>query len=229
MANKSPRKIVAEVGHGSRLSDLAYVRILTGLYERRLSAGSFVSQSELVELIGVPVAPLRDALRVLEAEGIVTIHPRTGIQFVRPGPELTRSTFQFRSIIETAAVAVYADMATDAEINELAGRHSEAEAAVEHDGLTPRILEELEALEQLLHGSIVASLQNPLVDSSYKRIRNYLRLLRLDQRMAASLVLRSLGEHAAIIEACRKRNATEAVVAIKAHFNGALQRTLGLY
>ena len=81
------------------------------LFERRLPAGAFVSQSELVELTGVPVAPLRDALRVLEAEGMLTIHPRPGIQFVKPGLELTRSTYQFRGIIERPRSRVYAETA----------------------------------------------------------------------------------------------------------------------
>ena len=42
------------------------------------------------------------ALRVLEAEGILTSHPRSGIQFVKPGLELTRSTYQFRGITHRA-------------------------------------------------------------------------------------------------------------------------------
>ncbi len=48
--------------------------------------------------------PLRDALRILEAEGVLTIHPRAGIEFLKPDLELARSsTYQFRSIIERAA------------------------------------------------------------------------------------------------------------------------------
>src|SRR5690606_2507750 len=98
---------------GGRLSDLAYDRILERLFDRTLPAGAFVSQSQLVELLGVPVAPLRDALRVLEAEGIVTIQPRSGIQFVKPGLELTKSTYQFRTMIERAAVRVFAEAGDD--------------------------------------------------------------------------------------------------------------------
>ena len=91
---------LAEAQPGGRLSDLAYTRILENLFDRRLPAGAFVSQNDLVKLLGIPVAPLRDALRVLEVEGILTIHPRSGIQFVKPGLELTKSTYQFRTIIE---------------------------------------------------------------------------------------------------------------------------------
>jgi DNA-binding GntR family transcriptional regulator len=229
LAGKSPRKSVAAVGEGTRLSDLAYTLVLELLFERRLPTGSFVSQSHLVDLTGVPVAPLRDALRVLEAEGILTIHPRTGIQFVKPGMDLTRSTYQFRGIIESAAVAIFAETAADAEIDAIDVRHRSAVATVDQDGITPTLLNELEDLENLLHGSIVASLNNPLIENNYRRIRNYLRLIRLDRRLTSPLVLRSLKEHLAILEACQRRNAANAVAALQAHFSAALQRALGLY
>lgn len=229
MASKIPRKSVAVLGEGSRLSDVAYARILEILFERRLPAGAFVSQAELVALTGVPVGPLRDALRVLDAEGVVTIHPRTGIQFVKPGMELTRSTYQFRGIIESAAVATFAETAPDTEIEMIERRHREVIDRVQRDGLPPRALSELEALEDLLHGSIVTTLNNPLIDSSYRRVRNYLRLIRLDRRITPPLALRSLREHAAILEACRRRNPTDAVAALRAHFSAALQRSLGFY
>src|SRR5579872_530633 len=67
---------------GGRLSDLAYDRILEALFDRRVEAGAFVSQNDLVNLLGIPLAPLRDALRVLQAEGVLVIHPRSGIRFV---------------------------------------------------------------------------------------------------------------------------------------------------
>lgn len=229
MANKNPRKQSVAVGKGARLSDLAYARILEGLFARKLPAGAFVSQSELVELTGVPVGPLRDALKTLEAEGILTIHPHTGIQFVKPGMELTRATYQFRSMIESAAVAVFAENASDADLAELGLRHREVSAAVERDGLTPENMWQLEELEDLLHGSIVAILNNPLADTSYRRVHNYLKLIRLDRKVTVPLVLRSLREHEAIIEACRKRSAPDAVAALQAHFTAALQRNLGLY
>ena len=130
------KQSVAEVGSGIRLSDVAYTRLLEIIFEKRLPAGAFVSQNELVELIGVPVGPLRDALRSLEADGIVTIHPRAGIEFIKPGLELARATYQFRGIIETAAVAVYSETADEAEMEDVERRHLLTIAAVEAKGLT---------------------------------------------------------------------------------------------
>ena len=216
-------------GARPRLSDLAYERILQVLFERRLPAGAYVSQHELVELTGVPVGPLRDALRVLEVEGILTIHPRAGIEFVKPGLELTRATYQFRTIIEGAAVAVYAETGDEAAMEEIERRHRAAVVMIETEGLTPTARDELERLEDLLHNSIVASLSNPLIDTSYRRIHNYLRLVRLDRKLTAPLALRSLREHIVVVEACRNRDASAAQAAIQVHFANALQRSMGLY
>jgi len=216
-------------GRRPRLSDIAYQRVLEVLFERRLPAGARVSQNELVELTGVPVGPLRDALRVLEAEEILTIHPRAGIEFVKPGLELTRATYQFRSIVEGAAVAVYAETADEAAVMELERRHVDAVAMIESEGLSQAARDELGRLEELLHNSIIASLSNPLIDSSYRRIYNYLRLVRLDRKLTAPLALRSLREHLAIIEACRRRDAAAAQNALQVHFSNALQRNMGLY
>lgn len=163
MASKSPRKMVAAIGQGTRLSDRLQPD-LEVLFERRLPAGAFVSQSQLAEMTDVPIAPLRDALRIPESEGVLTIYPRTGIQFTKPGLELTRSTYQFRSIIETAAVAQFAESASDAEIAELEKRHLQAIERIERNGLSPDEIIGLEELETALHGSIVACLNNPLIE-----------------------------------------------------------------
>lgn len=227
MAGTKLRAVEAE--SGLRLSDVAYTRILEILFERRLPAGAFVSQNELVELTGVPVGPLRDALRTLEADGIVIIHPRAGIEFIKPGLELARATYQFRGIIEAAAVAVYSETGDESEMADLERRHLTVISTVEEAGLTDEVREELEALEALLHNAIVASLRNPIIERSYRRVHNYLRILRLDRKVTVPLVLRSLREHLAIITACRRRDPNEAQAALATHFANALQRNMGLY
>lgn len=213
----------------SRMSDIAYTRILETLFARQIPAGAFVSQNELVKLLGIPVAPLRDALKVLETEGVVTIQPRSGIQFVKPGLELTRSTYQFRTIIERAAVAVFAETGDEAEIAEIERQHLEVIADLEAGGLTEALKLRLEDLEQLLHNAIIGSLANPLIETSYKRMHNYLRLVRLDRRLTVPLAMRSLREHMEIIAACKARDPEAAMDAVVAHFTVALQRHMGMY
>ncbi|WP_436015496.1 GntR family transcriptional regulator [Rhizobium sp. LjRoot254] len=210
------------------MSDLAYERVLEALFERKVQAGSFVSQGELSEIVDVPVAPLRDALRVLEAEGILTIHPRSGIQFVRPGFELTRATYQFRLILERAAVRIFAEEGDEDLIVAMGRRHKDLIETIASNGLTTADLLEMEELERLLHNAVIGILRNPLIESSYRRMHNYLRLLRLDRKLTAPIVLRTLKEHVEIVEACRKRDADRAESALDAHFQAAMQRSLGL-
>lgn len=175
VTRKRPAGALLEIETEGRLSETAYRRILELLFDRRLPAGAFVSQNELVQLTGVPVAPLRDALRILEAEGVLTIQPRSGIQFVKPGLELTKSTYQFRTIIERAAVRVFAETANDEILAALKQSHAALQRRIEKDGLNEKALTELERLEGQLHNSVIGILRNPLIESSYRRIRNYLR------------------------------------------------------
>lgn len=220
---------VMEIETSGRRSDAAYVRILELLFDRRLPAGAFVSQNQLVRLTGVPVAPLRDALRVLEAEGVLTIQPRSGIQFVKPGLELTKSTYQFRTIIERAAVRVFAETAEDETLAALKQGHEALKERIKKSGLNEQALTELERLEGDLHNSVIGILRNPLIDSSYRRMHNYLRLIRLDRRWTGPLALRSIREHLAIIDACKARDPDAAEAALLAHFTAALQRHMGLF
>jgi DNA-binding GntR family transcriptional regulator len=220
-------EVVEEPIAVQRLSDLAYDRILEALFDRRVEAGAFVSQGELSEIVDVPVGPLRDALRVLEAEGILSIHPRSGIQFIRPGLELTRATYQFRSIIERTAVRAYAEQGDEAEIEAISRRHATLIEAIASKGLGQGELMEMESLEHVLHNAVIGILRNPLIDISYRRMHNYLRLLRLDRKLTAPIALRTLKEHVEIIAACKARDAARAEAALDAHFQAAMQRNLG--
>src|ERR1043165_5549728 len=98
-------------GDGRRLSEVAYQAILEGLFTRKGPAGAYLSQNDLVQLLGLPVQPIRDALRILETEGVLTIHPRAGIEFLNPDLELARSTYEFRSLLRRAAARVHAERA----------------------------------------------------------------------------------------------------------------------
>jgi DNA-binding GntR family transcriptional regulator len=228
MARKPERAADNGARNSRRLSDIAYSRILENLFDGQLPAGAFVSQNDLVMLLGIPVGPLRDALRVLEAEGVLRIHPRSGIEFVKPGLELTRSTYQFRTIIERAAVRIFAERAPFELLKELRAEHEALIARLVSGEIDNDSLRELERLEGRLHNSIVGIMTNPLIESSYRRMHNYLRLVRLDRRLTAPLALRSLDEHMQIIDACIARDADRAEAAVRAHFTEALQRHMGI-
>jgi DNA-binding GntR family transcriptional regulator len=213
---------------GRRLSEVAYRAILEGLFTRKVPTGAFLSQSDLVRMLGVPVQPLRDALRILEAEGVLTIHPRAGIEFLKPDLELARSTYQFRSIIERAAARTYAETGDAAAIAQLIQDHEALIEQITAKGLAPENMVTLQALEDRLHGEMLASLRNPLIETTARQLKNYLILIKLDRRITTPLALRALREHMEVLDACRRREADLAEAALVRHFQAALQRILGM-
>jgi DNA-binding GntR family transcriptional regulator len=88
---------------------------------------------------------------------------------------------------------------------------------------------ELEAIEGVFHGGIVAILKNPLILANNRRLENYMRLVRLDRTSTSPLVLRTVREHITVLEACIARDADRAEAALIAHLQSALQRNLGLF
>ena len=211
-----------------RLSGTARKLIMDALFARRIPAGSFVSQGELVELLGIPIQPLRDALRVLEAEGIVTIHPRSGIEFVKADMELIRSTYQFRLIIECAGVRTYTEKATKEDIERLLADHLTFIDDIEKNGLHENTLSRLHEIESSFHGNLIQALANPLIETTEKRLHNYTSLILVDRRETAPLIIRTLREHVKVLEACRSRNVESAVAEMTAHLTSAMHRSMGL-
>ncbi|MET0365865.1 MAG: GntR family transcriptional regulator [Sphingobium sp.] len=211
-----------------RLGEVAYRTILAGLFDRRVSAGSFISQGELGDLLGLPVQPLREALRVLETEGILKIHPRSGIEFLKADLELTRSTYQFRSVIERASVRVFAETAEAEEITALIDAHRALLEQVQAEGATEAVNDEMEALEQRFHGAMIAAMRNPLIETTARRLKNYVAVIRLDIRATAPRVIRTINEHLAVLEPCLARDPDAAEQALSQHFQMAMQRFLGM-
>jgi DNA-binding GntR family transcriptional regulator len=210
------------------LADKAYRAILQALFDRTIAAGAEFSQSELMARLNLTAQPLRDALLKLEAEGVVTIHARSCIRFVKADLELARATYQFRSLIERAGVRAFAEMGDAKLIEELVSGHSELAARIEAEGLIDELADMLDDLETRFHGAILSALRNPLIETTARRLKNYITLVRLDWLVTAPLALRTLREHLEVLHACARRDADAAEAALTVHFQLALQRLLGM-
>jgi DNA-binding GntR family transcriptional regulator len=209
-----------------RLSDAAYRAVLQALFDRRVAAGAFVSQGELSRITGCPIGPLRDALKVLEADGVLEIHPRSGIQFVRPGVDLTRSTYQFRGILERAAVRVFADSAPLEQIERIVEAHEALLNDLAHAPRAEDLPERSASLETMFHGGVVGSLDNRQIDAAHRRLATLLRIIRLESAWNPRTIGITMREHLDVLERARARDLEGAEDAMRRHLNGALQRHL---
>lgn len=241
MAQKAVRKrkdssagkngVASEVADekSNSLSQAAYDKILQWVFEKKLTPGAFMSQSELSKLMDIPMQPLRDALKVLEGENMLTIHPRSGIQFRKPDLEFLRDTYQFRTIIETAAARNFAQFGDDELIQTLIDEHRELIKLVDEQGLTDEVLALIEQNEQRFHGAMISSLRNEFVEVTAKKLKHYIKLIQLEHYFTPPLVKQTLGEHIAILEACARRDEDGAVNALTVHFKEAMHRHLRMF
>jgi len=71
-------------------------------------------------------------------------------------------------------------------------------------------------------------LRNPLIETTARRLKNYVTLVKLDWLTTRPLAIRTLREHLDIIDACVDRNADAAEAALITHFQLALQRLIGM-
>src|SRR6187397_1634880 len=97
----------------SLMREVAYERFKAQLFKRNLVPGQFVSQGELCELLDVPLGPTREALKRLEAENLVRLIPQRGIQITDIGVKLIREAFEFRIVLEVAAIRRFVKTADD--------------------------------------------------------------------------------------------------------------------
>lgn len=226
--SKPARPAPARSGGDESLADKAYAAILQGLFDRSIPAGAELSQGDLVTLLGTTVQPLRDALQRLESEGLVTIHARSCIEFVHVDLELSRSTYQFRSLIERAGARALAETGDGDEIQALLDDHRALLARLEEGAWTADEEAELRRLEEHLHGALISALRNPLIERTARRLQNYVTLVRLDWLTTRPLAVRTVREHLDILAACAARDADAAEAALVTHFRLALQRLIGM-
>ena len=207
----------------------AYRRCKSLLLSATLPPGSVVSQTELSARLDVPVTPLRDALRTLQAEGLVQVMPRAGIRILRPDADLIRNTFQLRRLLEREAVRRFTEQADGAAIQALADRHAALRSRLSdlsHADLRNRFRE----LDRAFHKALIASLQNPVIATVYERNEDQVTFIRnhLSNLVTLPVVRQTLDEHDAILHALARRDPARAARAMDRHMDRALHRALGI-
>jgi DNA-binding GntR family transcriptional regulator len=213
------------------LSDIARDRFIQALFSYRLEPGAFLSQGELAKILDVPVGPLRDALRTLQAEGWLTIHARSGIELRKPDFALVRNSYQLRLILERAAVRTFAELAPLDKMTALEKQHRNVIAQVQGKELTRETARAHETVDFGFHLEVIGILANPLLETAYRQAQGFVQLIRLDRefKLSAPLVIRTMQEHLEILTACKQRNPQAAESALEVHFARAMQRAVGFF
>ncbi len=215
-----------------KLSEAAYLSFKDHLFGGKIRPGQFISQRELVKLVGIPLGPVREALQRLEVEGLVQIVPQRGIQVVEASLRLIRDTYQLRMVIEKEAAGKFAETAADKEIDALEKAHLKIVARAEKDGLSDALLRDAQTVDWSLHNTIVDALDNDIIRNIHTLNNERIKLIRLAHSKLTLLTPatfpHTMREHLAVIESFRSHDPATAETAMAHHLSTAMRRALGL-
>lgn len=211
----------------SLMREVAYERFKAQLFKRNLVPGQFVSQGELCALLDVPLGPTREALKRLEAESLVKLIPQRGIQITDIGVTLIREAFEFRTILEVAAVRRFVASANDATIDRLATDTRSMLERMKAGEVDTKLLDAALQVDWGMHNQIVESVGNRILMSAHEQNFDKIRMIRLHARSPRYLPL-AMEEHLAVIDAMQRRDADAAAAALEHHLACAQRRALGL-
>src|SRR5881394_4005189 len=86
------------------------------IFKRELEPGSWIDELKLAEEYGISRTPLREALKVLAAEGLVTMKVRRGAYVTEVSDRDLAEVYHLLSLLESDAAAVVAQKASDVEL-----------------------------------------------------------------------------------------------------------------
>ncbi len=206
----SPRALYEEV------AELLRQRI----FKRELEPGSWIDELKIAEEHGISRTPLREALKVLAAEGLVTMKVRRGAYVTEVSAQDLRDVYHLLSLLESDAAGVVAATATDLQLAELMTLHAELEQAA-----LPGIAntDAFFAVNERFHMRLLAIANNRWRDQMVADLRKVMKLNRHNSLLKTGRMGESLQEHREIMTALSTRDAAATVKRMREHFANGLE------
>ena len=204
----------------------AYEKFKACLLTGALKPGQFVTQRELVDLVGVPLGAAREAIQRLEHECLLRVYPQRGIQIADVTVMALRDALEYRQILELHAIHHYAQHARMADMEALA---QATRGVVEriHTGEVDRsVQDEGVEVDWRMHDEVVDSLGNAVVSRNYRVNAARIRLMRVTNRFDSERLSSAMSEHLDILHAAMARDVDAAVVAMRRHLEESRRRAM---
>ena len=186
------------------------------IFRRELEPGSWIDELKLADEYGISRTPLREALKVLAAEGLVTMKVRRGAYVTEVNDKDLRDVYHLLSLLESDAAGVVAARASDTELQELQALHAELEAAVGNR-------EKFFAVNERFHMRLLDIADNRWRNQMVADLRKVMKLNRHNSLLKSGRIEESLAEHAAIMAALAARDGTAAMQRMREHFSNGLE------
>lgn len=193
-------------------------RLRQRILGRELEPGSWIDELKLCGELGISRTPLREALKVLAAEGLVTMKLRRGAYVTEMSERDVREAYQLLSLLESDAAAEVASRATNAELAELGQLHRELEDALPDQ-------DRFFAANERFHLRVLEIDGNRWRLQIVGDLRRLMKLNRHHSLLREGRLAESLDEHRAIVAALLARDAQACRSLVSAHFRNGLSAT----
>jgi DNA-binding GntR family transcriptional regulator len=195
---------MAEIIEISRLAlhDQVASRLRTMLVEGQIAPGAKLNERELSEQLGVSRTPLREAIKLLAAEGLVDLLPNRGAVAVKLTEADVLNTFELLAALEGMSGELAAQRITDEELAELRALHYEMMAC-----FSRRDLSGYYRINARIHTAINDAAKNPVLASTYRSINARVQSLRFRTNQNEAKWKHAVSEHERMIEALAAHDA----------------------
>jgi DNA-binding GntR family transcriptional regulator len=186
------------------------------IFQRELEPGSWIDELKLAEEYGISRTPLREALKVLAAEGLVTMKVRRGAYVTEVSEKDLADVYHLLSLLESDAAGVVADRATPAQRAELQALHQDLEsAAADRDRFF--------AVNEQFHMRLLEMADNRWREQMVADLRKVMKLNRHNSLFKSGRIEESLAEHRAVMAALLARDANLTRQRMQEHFRNGLE------
>jgi DNA-binding GntR family transcriptional regulator len=207
----------------------AYECFRQQVVQANIRPGQFISQRELMQLLGMPLGAVRELIPRLEAEGLLRTVPQRGLQIAHVDLKLINNAFQLRGLLEREAAARFATTVSDADLDAIEEAHLRIVSRARSGTIDDHLLSDATTVDWGLHDLMIDALGNELISDVYRINSLRVRLIRLEaSALSPEALLPAMEEHLWFIEALKRRDPVAVVQRLSHHIESAHRRVLGL-
>lgn len=188
----------------------------------KLRDGQFLSMSQLAEILDFPIAPIREAVKVASAQGLLSALPKRGIRIMEAHPETIRECLDFRMVMDQEGARRRIASNALSGLDALRKRHVEMRDTARTDAvrsLPPQAIE----IDLSLHDFLSDGLDNAQLAEGYAVNRMRIGIIQNSRPFLQDRIVSAMEEHIAIIDALENRDIETATVAIRHHCDQTLR------
>jgi DNA-binding GntR family transcriptional regulator len=197
--------------HNSMHDEVA-AQLRDRIFAGELMPGTFLDEARLAEQLEISRTPLREALKVLTAEGLVRHEPRRGCFVNEVTEQDLDQIFPVIALLEGECAREAATNASDADLQALEVLHDKLQKHAK-----ARRINDYYAANFAIHEAIITLADNRWLAQVIGDLRKIVKLARMQQLHAPGRLDQSLSEHLAVFAALKARDPEGAEAAMRTH------------